>query len=181
LPLGCGLYDSATGLVRFGVRDYDPHVGRWTAKDPILFEGGQSNFYVFANNDPVNRVDPTGYRDCDSSERCHDNCMDGQNVVGLLDVAKAGVGVSAPFTSLPKLGRAGRIARYAKGQQPFSTVTSWIGGVLKRTGASAGSRWVGFALKNFNRKINPYANVIMAGSAAYWATSRGICRVHCAF
>ena len=27
-----GLYDSDTGLVRFGARDYDPHTGRWTSK-----------------------------------------------------------------------------------------------------------------------------------------------------
>ncbi|MFP3960574.1 MAG: RHS repeat-associated core domain-containing protein [Spirochaetaceae bacterium] len=38
-----GLYDSDTGLLRFGARDYDPIVGRWTAKDPILFRGGQVN------------------------------------------------------------------------------------------------------------------------------------------
>jgi RHS repeat-associated protein len=35
-----GLYDADTGLVRFGARDYDAGVGRWTAKDPIRFEGG---------------------------------------------------------------------------------------------------------------------------------------------
>jgi RHS repeat-associated protein len=34
-----GLYDPQTGLVRFGARDYDPEVGRWTAKDPIGFGG----------------------------------------------------------------------------------------------------------------------------------------------
>jgi len=55
-----GLFDADTGLVRFGVRDYDPRVGRWTAKDPILFEGGQGNFYVYVGNGPVNRLDPTG-------------------------------------------------------------------------------------------------------------------------
>jgi RHS repeat-associated protein len=38
-----GLYDRDTGLVRFGARDYEPRTGRWTAKDPILFEGGQAN------------------------------------------------------------------------------------------------------------------------------------------
>jgi RHS repeat-associated protein len=32
-----GLYDGDTWLVRFGARDYDPSTGRWTAKDPILF------------------------------------------------------------------------------------------------------------------------------------------------
>jgi RHS repeat-associated protein len=30
-----GIYDQHTGLVRFGARDYDPKIGRWTAKDPI--------------------------------------------------------------------------------------------------------------------------------------------------
>jgi RHS repeat-associated protein len=29
-----GIYDRDTGLVRFGARDYDPSVGRWTTKDP---------------------------------------------------------------------------------------------------------------------------------------------------
>jgi RHS repeat-associated protein len=54
-----GLYDVDTGLVRFGARDYDPEVGRWTAKDPIRFDGG-SNLYGYVMNDPVNLIDPSG-------------------------------------------------------------------------------------------------------------------------
>jgi len=30
-----GLHDKETGLVRFGYRDYDPDVGRWTAKGQL--------------------------------------------------------------------------------------------------------------------------------------------------
>jgi RHS repeat-associated protein len=56
-----GLYDEDTGLVRFGARDYEAETGRWLAKDPILFRGGQANLYVYAGNDPVNRVDSTGF------------------------------------------------------------------------------------------------------------------------
>jgi RHS repeat-associated protein len=56
--VGAGSAD--TKLVRFGARDYDPETGRWTNQDPILFNGGQSNLYVYAGNDPVNRVDPLG-------------------------------------------------------------------------------------------------------------------------
>ena len=55
-----GLFDRETGLVRFGARDYDPSVGRWTQKDPISFAGGQQNIYVYVNDDPINGSDPSG-------------------------------------------------------------------------------------------------------------------------
>jgi RHS repeat-associated protein len=55
-----GLYDQHTNLVRFGARDYDPRTGRWTAKDPIRFAGGDTNLYAYVGNDPVNFLDKTG-------------------------------------------------------------------------------------------------------------------------
>lgn len=55
-----GLYDAHTGLVRFGARDYDPGTGRWTAKDPIGFGGGDSNLYGYVLGNPVNNLDPYG-------------------------------------------------------------------------------------------------------------------------
>ena len=55
-----GLRDSDTGFVRFGARDYDPHTGRWTAKDPIGFAGGDLNLYGYTLGDPVNWIDPSG-------------------------------------------------------------------------------------------------------------------------
>src|SRR2546426_783118 len=55
-----GLYDPDTGLTRFGARDYDPVVGRWTTKDPIRFGGGDTNLYGYVMADPVNLVDPNG-------------------------------------------------------------------------------------------------------------------------
>ncbi len=47
-------------MVRFGARDYDPEVGRWTAKDPILFDGDGPNLYGYVLNDPINFTDPSG-------------------------------------------------------------------------------------------------------------------------
>ncbi|MFH1672345.1 MAG: RHS repeat-associated core domain-containing protein, partial [Pseudomonadota bacterium] len=41
-------------------RDYDPDVGRWTAKDPLLFAGGDVDLYGYCLNNPVNFVDPDG-------------------------------------------------------------------------------------------------------------------------
>jgi len=55
-----GLPDPTTGLVRFGLRDYDPASGRWTTRDPALRDGGQANFYAYAGNDPTSAVDPSG-------------------------------------------------------------------------------------------------------------------------
>ena len=55
-----GLYDSDTKLVHFGYREYDPAIGRWISKDPLLFGGGDSNLYGYVLQDPVNLVDPTG-------------------------------------------------------------------------------------------------------------------------
>ncbi|GAB6044372.1 hypothetical protein JCM17961_50620 [Endothiovibrio diazotrophicus] len=55
-----GVWDRDTGLVRFGARDYDPETGRWTAKDPIRFKGGDSNLYSYALSNPINFVNANG-------------------------------------------------------------------------------------------------------------------------
>lgn len=62
LPIGFagGLRDRTTGRVRFGVRDYDPELGRFTTRDPIMFGGGQTNLYAYVRNDPARHIDPSG-------------------------------------------------------------------------------------------------------------------------
>ena len=58
-----GLFDPDTGLIRFGARDYDPATGRWTAKDPIRFDGGDTGLYGYVFNDPINRFDSSGLQE----------------------------------------------------------------------------------------------------------------------
>ena len=53
-----GLYDADTDLVRFGLRDYLPLTGQWTARDPAGFQGAQFSLYSYLGNDPVNSMDP---------------------------------------------------------------------------------------------------------------------------
>jgi len=55
-----GLHDRDTNLVHFGYREYDPYTGKWTAKDPIGFDGGDSNLYGYVLGNPVDFVDPSG-------------------------------------------------------------------------------------------------------------------------
>jgi RHS repeat-associated protein len=54
-----GLLDDATGLTRFGARDYDTEAGRWTIQDPSGLAGGW-NPYAHSLGDPVNIEDPDG-------------------------------------------------------------------------------------------------------------------------
>jgi RHS repeat-associated protein len=55
-----GLTDPDTGLIRFGYRDYNPDTGRWIAKDPIFFAGGDTDLYGYVLNDPIHFTDPYG-------------------------------------------------------------------------------------------------------------------------
>jgi RHS repeat-associated protein len=84
IPFGFagGLHDRDIGLVRFGFRDYDPETGRWTAKDPILFNGGDTDLYGYVQNDPVNLIDPYGLIDLKTKLRLQTaliNVMKGAN------------------------------------------------------------------------------------------------------
>jgi RHS repeat-associated protein len=54
-----GLYDGNTGLVRFGARDYEPETGRWTARDPVRFAGGENHFLCSEAN-PISLADVAG-------------------------------------------------------------------------------------------------------------------------
>lgn len=63
-----GVYDYQTGLVKFGVRDYDGSIGRWLTKDPILFAGGNTNLYGYVLHDPLNYIDPEGTEQSVASE-----------------------------------------------------------------------------------------------------------------
>ena len=62
MPIGFagGLVDPDTGLVRFGYRDYDPGVGRFTAPDPARDRRGDGDLYDYCVDDPVSCVDPAG-------------------------------------------------------------------------------------------------------------------------
>ncbi len=54
-----GIQDRETGLVRFGARDYDAGVGRWTAKEPRIVARA-TGAYTYSASDPVNFEDPDG-------------------------------------------------------------------------------------------------------------------------
>ncbi|MET9800298.1 RHS repeat-associated core domain-containing protein [Streptomyces sp. NPDC006368] len=52
-----GGYQDPTGLFHFGARYYDANIGRFNSPDP---SGQEKNPYLYAEGDPVNRIDPRG-------------------------------------------------------------------------------------------------------------------------
>ncbi|MCB0891310.1 MAG: RHS repeat-associated core domain-containing protein, partial [Propionibacteriaceae bacterium] len=54
----------ATGLTRIGARDYDPALQRFITVDPVqdLADPLQWNPYIYSNNSPVTKSDPTGLK-----------------------------------------------------------------------------------------------------------------------
>ncbi len=52
-------WDADSGLYFYRARYYDPGVGRFISRDPVGLTGGP-NLYMYAANNPVSNVDPTG-------------------------------------------------------------------------------------------------------------------------
>jgi RHS repeat-associated protein len=86
-----GIYDRDTHLVRLGARDYDASGGSWTNKDPLLFDGGDTNLYRYVVNDPVNRTDPFGTFDWAFGAVVNAS-FEGGAIFGTGGTAQAGVG-----------------------------------------------------------------------------------------
>lgn len=61
-----GIDDNHTGLVKFGLRWYNPYVGSWTQQDTLdsPLDPSNGNRYAYAASDPINGSDPTGLVNC---------------------------------------------------------------------------------------------------------------------
>jgi RHS repeat-associated protein len=59
--------DSETGLYYYRARYYDAATGRFLSEDPTGLRSGV-NFYAYTANDPINRTDPTGLKECDCTK-----------------------------------------------------------------------------------------------------------------
>jgi RHS repeat-associated protein len=88
-----GIYDLDTRLSRFGARDYDASIGRWTCQDPAGFEDTY-NVYTYVGDQPLGAIDPAGlhYTYSQSSGRLShidDDCGCNEETIGF---AKSGHG-----------------------------------------------------------------------------------------
>jgi len=131
-----GIYDRDTGLVRFGASDYDPETGRWTAKDPIRFDGGDTNLYGYVLGDPVNFIDENG---------------ENPILIGAAVGAVVGGAILAGVNSIIKIGKPSmqdyydaasnptkeNIEKAQKGKEDFARSAEIAGGFCKLGSAAA--------------------------------------------
>ena len=134
-----GLHDRQTGLVRFGYRDYNPKVGRWTAKDPIGFAGGDVSLYGYVLQNPIKGFDPTGLNDPN-----HFTFGLGFSLSGTLGIFGFSVG---PQVVADSCGNVGITLTAAGG--PALGVGGTINATAQYTGADTvtdlrGNGWAGF-------------------------------------
>jgi RHS repeat-associated protein len=164
-----GLYDPDTKLVHFGAREYDPEVGRWTTKDPILFSGGDANLYGYVLSDPINQVDPSGrglFMTISNAAAGALNFATGglSNRIAGVDGSCAGAGYgfgeglgAAAAVTVPALG----LARLASGGGEAAAVGETAGkaaGKAAGWGSEHGPEVTGFRP---TRPNNPYSNVTL--------------------
>ena len=102
-------YQDPTGLYHFQARYYDTNIGRFTQPDP---SGQEQNPYLYAEGDPVNRIDPTGLFS-------FSDALDvGSRIVG--DAARCIAGIEAASST--------GITLYASIYGPVGTGAAIIGG-----------------------------------------------------
>lgn len=123
-----GIYDQHTGLLRFGARDYDPVIARWTSKDPIRFAGGDVNLYGYVLNNPINFIDPYGLFLC-SILKGLDN--------GSIDLG-VGLGFGLGASGSLSLSSSGITGSVTAGSSFGASVTAGYGGSSNLGGTAGG-------------------------------------------
>lgn len=148
-----GLYDRDTGLVRFGLRDYEPRAGQWTAKDPIGFRGGSTSLYAYVRGNPLSRIDPSGLADLNlfNPTLAHDysqyNGANHWNIPNVYTVAGHG------NPGIVEDSRSGKIDRLLPWQlaKIIRDDKNWKGKPITLGACNTGRKWPdGYGGKNWN-------------------------------
>ena len=119
-------------LYYYRARYYDPTIGRFITPDPIGFLGGDTNFYRYVGNDPVNFNDPSGLSGLT-------NLLDQHNPVkDLVEWWSSTPNTSVPTTSIPNstMPKGKTVTQSSKPKAAQTTSkTATKGGASNSTGA----------------------------------------------
>jgi RHS repeat-associated protein len=163
---GGGIYDAVTGLVRFGARDYDADVGRWTTKDPVGISGTDTNLYAYVRGDPINYLDLDGLDLClartDAGSMIVDESISAKAIEFIHRAVEYGWdgGINSTFRTTPK--QTELFNNRKKGERVAEPGTS--------------SHEAGFAIDLDWASVTPEAREALSRAATecgFWQTVRG--------
>ena len=143
-PFGyAGGYTDATGLVHFGARYYDPSTARWMQLDPGT--NGESSAYSYANDDPLNILDPTGTIGENAGFRSYSNGWLG--LAPLLSLVVPSIPVGSQVATWFINDVAWELADALVGDNPLANVVvdlglRWLSAQLAKDASAKGGEWV---------------------------------------
>lgn len=151
------------GLVQVGARMYDPVIGRFLSRDPLIVprSAAAMNPYAFAGNDPVNASDPTGLDPAitmpDLRIYGYYNSSDGSSEIWI------GTGLYAADVMLDMLRNMGG----GKENNGPSLITEVNGVMTIGSGDSGGGGWLS--------SVGSYAGDVATGfGEGLWDTAAGL-------
>lgn len=143
LLFGAREYDSETGLYYNRARYYDPSLGRFISEDPIGLRGG-INPYVYASNDPVNNLDPSGLWSLKGLWKSVTNAV--KDVIRWAPVAAFVVitgGTGSVLAAFEALGATALGSAVAAGAEALVTDNSFWGSFQRNVGIASANLFVG--------------------------------------
>lgn len=151
--------DTATGLIRLGVRLYDSTLGRFLSVDPVLSPANpqQSNGYSYAANNPVTYSDASGACYLGGGDTCvHDR------------PAKKNTGTTTPPSSSqqPSAKKDAPAKKAAKQEEQWWNPFSWSANTWQDVGAVAAGVVAGVVV-----------TAAIVGAVACTAVTFGVCAV----
>jgi RHS repeat-associated protein len=178
----------AVGLVHMGGRVYDPLIGRFLSRDPLLALGhGQGpNSYAYTWNNPLRYVDPTGYAtEAVEDGLTEEQCIDGSCTTIVNGIETITVNSSAPRDSSSTATRPlppGSVTRRLGGggagggggggaatsdgkqpsQQPKPPCTGLSGAVQDATGGESNQTWYADVADNFVGATDTGASALLS-------------------
>ena len=114
-----GVMTEPNGLYYMRARYYDPQVGRFISEDPIGFEGGDVNLYVYASNNPILFIDPWGL--CAKNPSLSEQIRKSISNIGPETLYSAGATLA---------GTGAALVGYGAGMIAVGGPVGWVGGGL---------------------------------------------------
>ena len=95
-----GIKDPSSGLVKFGLRWYNPTTGTWTQQDTLdnPLDPANANRYAYAGDDPINNLDPSGRLSISTIVKVIEALLTGRDIITILGTDSNDEGLTAAFT-----------------------------------------------------------------------------------